>query len=289
MSPSNILKRLLKKAFSPVTIMLIPHNCKKPLNLKVPSAGIILGIVFFIIGTIFVFSSTVRTIEYRLMKQKFTQYSQQFSELQGTMMGIKNSENELKKLFSLKSKKDVIENLDNTTGLMQDTIDFESLKNQIAKTIETVSEMKEYLYKQKDVYRSTPLGSPVKGSITSYYGKRIHPHTGKEQFHYGIDIKTNVGDPVKATADGIVSFSGWLGDNGNLVVIEHGMGFSTYYAHNKKNLVKVGQKVKKGDTIAYVGSTGNAQTAHLHYSVLRNGNYVNPKRYMDEGIYVQKE
>ena len=67
------------------------------------------------------------------------------------------------------------------------------------------------------------------------------------------------------------------------------MGFSTYYAHNKKNLVRVGQKVKKGDTIAYVGSTGNAQTAHLHYSVLRNGNYVNPKRYMDEGIYVQKE
>jgi len=289
MLSTHIVKKLFKKAFTPVTIMFIPHNCKKPLSLKVPSAGIMFCIAFFIVGTLLVFSSTVKTIEYRAMKQKFTYYSQQFSELQGTMLGIKNSEKELKKLFSFKSKKDVLENLDNPTGLMQDTIDFENLKNQIAKTIETVSEIKEYLYKQKDIYRSTPLGSPVRGSITSYYGKRIHPHTGKEQFHYGIDIKTNAGDPVKATADGIVSFSGWQGDNGNLVVIEHGMGFSTYYAHNKKNLVKVGQKVKKGETIAYVGSTGNAQTAHLHYSVLRNGNYVNPKKYMDEGMYVQKE
>lgn len=285
----HTIKKLLRKAFTPVTIMFVPHNCKKPFSIKIPSAGVVLCAAFFIIGTVFVFSSTVQTIEYRSMKQKLSFYSQQFSELQGTMLGIKNSEKEFKKLFSVKSKKDVLENLDSSSEVQQDSIDFEGLKTQIAKTIETVSEIREYLYRQKDIYRSTPLGSPVKGSITSYYGRRTHPHTGKEQFHYGIDIKTSAGDPIKATADGIVSFSGWQGNHGNLVVIEHGMGFSTYYAHNKKNLVRVGQRVKKGETIAYVGATGNAQTPHLHYSVLRKGSYVNPKKFMDEGMYVYKE
>jgi murein DD-endopeptidase MepM/ murein hydrolase activator NlpD len=283
------LKKLVKKAFMPITIMFIPHNCKKPFSLRIPSAGVVLCISLWLAGTFFVFSKTVQTIEYREMKQKLAGYSQQFSELHGTILGLKNSETEFKKLFSLRSKKDVLENLDTSSGETADTIDFENLKNQIVKTIESVSEIKEYLYKQKDIYRATPLGSPVKGSITSYYGSRIHPHSGKEQFHLGIDIKSQAGSPIKATADGVVSFSGWSGNNGNLVVVEHGMGFSTYYAHNKKNLVKVGQRVKKGETIGYVGATGNAQTAHLHYSVLKNGRYVNPNKFLDEGMYVQKE
>jgi len=283
------LKKLVKKAFMPITIMFIPHNCKKPFSLRIPSAGVVLCISLWLAGTFFVFSKTVQTIEYREMKQKLAGYSQQFSELHGTILGLKNSETEFKKLFSLRSKKDVLENLDTSSGETADTIDFENLKNQIVKTIESVSEIKEYLYKQKDIYRATPLGSPVKGSITSYYGSRIHPHSGKEQFHLGIDIKSQAGSPIKATADGVVSFSGWSGNNGNLVVVEHGMGFSTYYAHNKKNLVKVGQRVKKGETIGHVGATGNAQTAHLHYSVLKNGRYVNPNKFLDEGMYVQKE
>lgn len=283
------LKKFVKKAFMPITIMFIPHNSNNPFSLRIPSVGVVLCIALWLVGTIFVFSKTVQTIEYRTMKQKLTYYSQQFSELHGTILGLKNSETEFKKLFSLRSRKDVLENLDASSEGSADSIDFESLKNQITKTIETVSEIKEYLYQQKDVYRATPLGSPVKGSITSYYGRRMHPHTGREQFHLGIDIKSNAGDPIKATADGVVSFSSWSGNNGNLIVVEHGMGFSTYYAHNKKNLAKVGQRVKKGETIGYVGSTGNAQTAHLHYSVLKNGSYVNPKKFLDEGMYVQKE
>jgi murein DD-endopeptidase MepM/ murein hydrolase activator NlpD len=205
------------------------------------------------------------------------------------MLGLKNSETEFKKLFSLKSRKAILENLDTSSEGPTDSIDFENLKNQIAKTIDAVSEIKDYLYGQRDIYQATPIGSPVKGSITSYYGNRVHPNTGRNQFHLGIDIKAGAGSPIKATASGIVSFSGWSGNNGNLVVVEHGMGFSTYYAHNNKNLVKVGQRVKKGEVIGHVGSTGNAQGAHLHYSVLKNGSYVNPKKFMEEGMYVQKD
>lgn len=289
MLSTHNLKKFVKKAFMPVTIMFIPHNSKKPLSIKMPSLGIIVCVALWLVGTIFVFSKTVQTIEYRVMKQRLNYYSQQFSELHGTILGLKNSETEFKKLFSLKSKKDILENIDTSSVGSPDLIDFENLRKQIAKTIDAVAEIKDYLYRQRDIYQATPIGSPVKGSITSYYGRRIHPHTGREQFHLGIDIKTSAGSPVKVTANGIVSFSGWSGNNGNLIVVEHGMGFSTYYAHNKENLAKVGQRVKKGETIGYVGATGNAQTAHLHYSVLKSGSFVNPKNFLDEGMYVQKE
>ncbi|MCX5815690.1 MAG: M23 family metallopeptidase [Proteobacteria bacterium] len=289
MLSTHNLKKFVKKAFMPVTIMFIPHNSKKPLSIKMPSLGIIVCVALWLVGTIFVFSKTVQTIEYRVMKQRLNYYSQQFSELHGTILGLKNSETEFKKLFSLKSKKDILENIDTSSAGSPDLIDFENLRKQIAKTIDAVAEIKDYLYRQRDIYQATPIGSPVKGSITSYYGRRIHPHTGREQFHLGIDIKTSAGSPVKVTANGIVSFSGWSGNNGNLIVVEHGMGFSTYYAHNKENLAKVGQRVRKGETIGYVGATGNAQTAHLHYSVLKSGSFVNPKNFLDEGMYVQKE
>ncbi|MFZ6017270.1 MAG: M23 family metallopeptidase [Nitrospirota bacterium] len=96
-----------------------------------------------------------------------------------------------------------------------------------------------------------------------------------------MDISTNPGNPVTATADGIVSFSDWNAGNGNLVVIEHGFGYSTFYAHNKMNAVKVSQHVKRGDIIAYVGSAGNSTGPHLHYEVWKNGRPVNPKIYID--------
>ncbi len=282
-------KRFVRKAFTPVTIMLIPHNSKKSFSFKIPSVGIFICLTLWLAGTFFIFSNSINTLEYREAKQKLAYYSKQFSELQGTILGLKNTESEFKRLFSHGTKKDIIENFETSSGWTTDSADLEKLKKQIANTIESVSEIKAFLYQQKDIYRATPVGSPVKGSITSYFGNRIHPHTGKEQFHLGIDIKTQSGDPIKVTADGVVSFSGWSGNNGNLVVVEHGMGYTTHYAHNKKNLVKVGQKVRKGETIAYVGSTGNAQSAHIHYAVLKNGKFLNPKKFIDEGMYVQKE
>ena len=92
---------------------------------------------------------------------------------------------------------------------------------------------------------ATPKGWPLTGNVTSYYGKRKHPVTGGDDFHNGMDISASPGNPVTVTADGIVSFSGWNGGSGNLVVVEHGFGFSTFYAHNKMNAVKVGQRVKR--------------------------------------------
>jgi murein DD-endopeptidase MepM/ murein hydrolase activator NlpD len=111
----------------------------------------------------------------------------------------------------------------------------------------------------------------------------MNPVKGNSQFHSGLDIAARPGTPVRVTADGIVSFSGRSGSNGNLVAVEHGFGYTTYYAHNKKIDVKVGQVVSRGDVIAYVGSTGSTTGPHLHYEIWKNGDSVDPQPYVKGG------
>jgi murein DD-endopeptidase MepM/ murein hydrolase activator NlpD len=130
----------------------------------------------------------------------------------------------------------------------------------------------------------TPTIYPLvyKGYITSYFGYRRDPVTGKlGVFHEGLDIGARTGTPIRATAAGIVKIARRKGNYGLLVEIKHGSyGFSTRYAHNSKLLVKEGQEVKKGDIIAYVGSTGKSTGPHLHYEVRLNGKPINPKNYL---------
>jgi murein DD-endopeptidase MepM/ murein hydrolase activator NlpD len=272
------IKHLLKRAFTPVTIMLIPHSNRKPFNLKIPYLGIFVSMILWAVGMIYVFSIAVDAFEYNRMKERLGYYSNQFLEMKATVSALKKAETEFRRLFSLNSREKVLENVDTSD---RGAIDMETLKLQIKKSIESVSEIKDYLSQQRDIYMATPKGWPIKGNVTSEYGRRIHPMTGDEDHHTGIDIGSTPGNPITATADGIVSFSGWNGGSGNLVVIEHGFGYSTFYAHNKMNAVQVGQRVKRGDVVAYVGSTGNTTGPHLHYEVWKNGSPVNPKSFIE--------
>ncbi|PIQ45243.1 MAG: hypothetical protein COW04_08620 [Deltaproteobacteria bacterium CG12_big_fil_rev_8_21_14_0_65_43_10] len=271
------MRFLLKKAFTPITIMVIPHSSRKPFSLKIPSIGIFISVLLWLIGTGYVFSIAIDTLEYYRMQEKVQYYSDEFLEMKTTMSALKKTEAEFKKLFSLKSKEDVLENVDTSDS---GVIDMEALKKQIKKTVEDIGEIKDYLSQRRDLYMATPKGWPLIGNVTSPYGKRKHPITGEKDFHNGIDISSSPGNPVTVTADGIVSFAGWHGIGGNIVVVEHGFGFSTVYAHNKTIEVKIGQKVKRGDVISYVGSTGEATGPHLHYEVWENGSPVNPKPFI---------
>lgn len=117
---------------------------------------------------------------------------------------------------------------------------------------------------------------PVSGAIVySDYGYR------RSEFHTGVDFATSAGTAIRAADGGTVTFSGWKGDFGYLVIINHGNGLSTYYAHNSKNQVRVGQKVSRGQRIASVGSTGRSTGPHCHFEVRVNGKNVNPWRYID--------
>jgi murein DD-endopeptidase MepM/ murein hydrolase activator NlpD len=125
--------------------------------------------------------------------------------------------------------------------------------------------------------RVYPQGRPVKsGWLSSYFGKRTDPFTGKPANHTGIDFAGKHGDEIVAVADGVVTWSGDRYGYGVMVEITHGNGYSTRYAHNSENLVVVGDEVKKGQVVALMGKTGRATGPNLHFEVLRNGSRVNP-------------
>ena len=122
-----------------------------------------------------------------------------------------------------------------------------------------------------------PEGRPVaKGFISSYFGERADPFDGLEAFHKGVDFAGSVGSPVTAVAAGVVTWAGERAGYGKLVEINHGDGFTTRYAHNARTLVTVGQTVKRGESIALMGSTGRSTGPHVHFEVLRNGRQVDP-------------
>ena len=138
----------------------------------------------------------------------------------------------------------------------------------------------DFLEKQINQMGSTPTIWPIKGAVTSTFGYRTSPFTGLRDFHKGLDIAAKTGTPVKATADGKVTFAAKKGFFGNLVVIDHGHGIVTRYAHMNSIAVKRGDTVKRGEIIGEVGNTGRSTGSHLHYEVHLNGIAVNPKRYI---------
>jgi murein DD-endopeptidase MepM/ murein hydrolase activator NlpD len=133
---------------------------------------------------------------------------------------------------------------------------------------------------QRNLLAATPAIRPTDGWISSKFGYRTSPFTGLREFHKGLDIATRKGTPILAAADGVVTFAGTKGLMGKLIVIDHGHGIVTRYAHIHKMLKKRGDAVKKGDTIALVGNTGRSTGSHLHYEVHLDGIPVNPAKYI---------
>lgn len=131
--------------------------------------------------------------------------------------------------------------------------------------------------------RVYPQGRPVgSGWISSYFGKRTDPFTGKAANHTGIDFAGKSGAEIVAVADGVVTWSADRYGYGIMVEINHGNGYSTRYAHNSENLVSVGDEVKKGQTVSLMGETGRATGPNLHFEVLHNGSRVNPVKFIRE-------
>jgi murein DD-endopeptidase MepM/ murein hydrolase activator NlpD len=129
---------------------------------------------------------------------------------------------------------------------------------------------------------ATPSIWPAHGWLSSTMGRRTDPLKGEPDFHSGLDIAGDRGQPVYATAAGLVKQAGRQGAYGNLIVIDHGFGLETRYGHLSKFQVQAGQHVKRGDVIGTLGSTGRATGTHLHYEVLANGRLLNPLRLLTQ-------
>lgn len=268
---------LFRKALTPITIMVIPHEDLKSLNLKVPFIGILLFLFVLTLGAVQTYRLFVNGLKYPFLVHQVDFYTQKFSEWNSTITALKETERDFRRIFSFKSKDKVLETIE--TSYSGD-IDMQNLMGEIQKTVERVDEIKDYLRIQKDLYMATPKGYPVEGNISSAYGKRDNPISGERTFHSGVDISASPGMPVRATADGVVSYSGWTQSSGNVVIVEHGCGFSTAYAHNRSNVVKVGQRVKRGETVGYIGSSGKSTGPHVHYEVWEKGKRINPSKFL---------
>lgn len=131
---------------------------------------------------------------------------------------------------------------------------------------------------QVSLGRATPKGWPTRGWLTSYFGMRTSPYTGKPAMHEGLDIAASIGTPVTATADGIVALVEYSPSYGKTVIVDHGYGYRTLYAHNSRTLVKRGQRISRGEKISEVGNTGRSTGAHLHYEIQLNGVPINPRK-----------
>lgn len=137
-----------------------------------------------------------------------------------------------------------------------------------------------HLEEKQNILASTPSILPAEGRISSGFGYRISPFTGRSEMHKGLDVAALRGEPIHAAADGVVSFVGKKRFFGNMIVIDHGHGVSTRYAHCDTILMKDGDAVQRGDVVAQIGNTGRSTGPHLHYEVRLNGVQVNPKKYI---------
>lgn len=167
----------------------------------------------------------------------------------------------------------------------QQMADLEKTSKQIENLIKD-AQAKEAAERIKNASVATFSGTmqwPVPSSfrVTSQYGNRIHPISGKKEFHSGIDIGASYGNNVTAAAKGTVIYSGYNGGYGKCVIIEHGSGLSTLYGHNSKLVVSAGDYVEKGQVIAKIGSTGYSTGNHCHFEVRKNGSPVSPKNYLN--------
>lgn len=207
---------------------------------------------------------------------------------------------ELSKLEKLEDdKKAVLDNMSKKESSIKDEInDLESynkeLQNQIDKLFEELNNKNNSNNNKgnssnnsdhsnsgsKEEHVSGKYIRPTSGPVTSPYGPRVHPIKGQVGFHTGVDLGAPNGAPIKAAANGTVVLAGWVSGYGKTVIIDHGNGEQTLYAHTSAYNVTEGQSVKQGQVIANVGSTGNSTGPHLHWEVRKNGQHVSPMGYV---------
>ena len=192
---------------------------------------------------------------------------------------------ELRKLAAAK-REQVAERRQERRGVLNAaTYERETAERAYRELIETSRQIEQLIKRiqsgEKNIGGSTgTMTWPAEGEITSPFGWREHPIFGTQRLHTGIDIGADYGDAIRAADGGVVIHADWMGGYGNAVIIDHGNGISTLYAHNSQLLVDEGQTVAKGQTVARCGSTGYSTGPHLHFEVRQNGSPVNPLNYL---------
>jgi len=286
MAIANMQKNLRAALWRPITLLVLPHESRQTLRLRLPAAVLItlVGAWAFSIGlAAFLVARRVNYEAMRLMNSHLAEenerYAQEVAKAEALTQRLGPLERELRR--ALGRTRNIA-----AMGAGEGGPQVSFLPEDIPTRVSRLTEVGEKLFSDyqglASLVSATPAGWPVKGWITSEFGERISPYTGEVgTLHTGLDIANKTGTPIIAAADGIAVHAGWTaGGYGKLVEISHGYGYATFYGHCSRLKASPGQRVRKGDIIAYVGATGNATGPHLHYEIRLYGVPVNPKPFM---------
>jgi murein DD-endopeptidase MepM/ murein hydrolase activator NlpD len=265
--------------------MLITPGSKGPkaLNLKISHLKIAaFSFIFFTVVSLISFGSTYTFYRASESKTRSVKHlANTIDTLSHDLLLNKSTE------AGLRNK---MMNIENKLLEMQEMLDKKGIKKDLAVggefipadrlSISYVDYMQKDIDELFDTMKNLPVGSPLDGKINSGFGYRKDPFRSSIGFHSGVDIDAKFGDPVVATADGVVKKTGWQGSYGKTVVIQHEDGFETIYGHLSKISVEEGQKVKVGEMIGKAGNTGRSTGTHLHYEVIKDGKRVNPSNFL---------
>ncbi len=294
------------------TILLVPDHTSGIHRIRLSRAKIIalsLGLFLFFSSSIYFgvgYFTTLKVrksleqlvLEHQNLKAQFLTISHQLSSFQNRLNRINELDHKIRLATGLEGNPNVImgmggpETRDSALELLLPPEEASRVREVIQKLNhldlslnsqeQSLEELDAFISDNQSIIRATPSIWPVRGWVTSEFGTRVSPFHEGMKFHQGIDIAAPVGTLIRASADGIVSYAGWERGYGNLVIVNHGYGISTRYAHCAEILVKKGDRVKRGQVIATVGATGRATGPHLHYEVRLKGVPVNPRKYIFE-------
>ena len=282
------------------TIVFVPHARAKFRKLRVSHRALLSAAALITtslcLSTFFsvqYFNSLHRTHELSKLKRENSQLQQaneQFSKSVESLRGqLKNVEEKTRKLAIIAGVNAVDEGATGGVGGTRqnqaipgipysDEIDKMNFRSR--RLYSQLSVLEGKFEERSQLLSSTPSISPIRGILTDGFGGRSDPFTGEPSTHQAIDISSSAGQPVRAPADGIVVKAEWANGYGNVIYLAHGYGYSTRYGHLSGFKVKPGDKVKRGDVIGMVGSTGRSTGPHLHYEVRVNDQAVNPLAYI---------
>jgi len=262
--------RLLKNIFIPIVLLFVLL------------LGFLSGIGFYLKNTTLAEQLSWLDADLQISELQSLQMSNKWLKRRITTLQEEKAELLGSAVADLNNKSRTIESLLDSVGVdMQFLVDNENSGGPFASPAETgqdelVLPADQYL----DAILNVPLGAPVPGLITSKFGRRIDPINGKPAYHKGVDIRGRLGSEVKATANGVVISQNYDRIRGRYLILDHGNGFVTKYAHLKKSLVQEGDTVEKGQVIGLVGSSGRSTGPHLHYEIYYENKIVNPTRFV---------
>jgi len=303
---------IIPERTSQVRKWLIPSWLVKTLGI----AGVFLGAVTLImlLDYWYVMSQISENKELRVENRKLRQQVQVFESrigsVEDTMERIKTFSMRLKVITNLEDRDKLIESLNENLPEANANIDsqyaqtqnparnpedirlaraqaswdqrFTELGQQASLLEQQLQDQYELLADRKAFLNALPTRKPAVGYFTSGFGVRRSPYGGNEKMHEGLDIANYPGTAIRATAEGTVVYAGAKAGYGQTVILDHGYGLETWYAHNRKIVVRQGQRVRRGETISQLGNSGRSTGPHLHYEVRINGTPVDPLSYILE-------